>query len=202
MSAVASSSGKKETLYVNVINMIDILIILLVFLLTNFATSTFEDSTTLPAKMPVFGQPAETPPDDLQKKQIQNLEVRMQREKGFQIVVTISGEMPSAIDVPLKKCEEKCQKKELDEKGNVARVLNSDNYQKDWFDFEGLTAELWKIKQAYEARQDILLEAEKKLNFEEIVKAMDACRDKIVEGGGQKINYPLFPSVALTDLPF
>ena len=176
MSAVAGTGKKGETLYVNVINMIDILIILLVFLLTNFATSTFEDVTTLPAKMPVFGAPAEQQQDELKKKQIQNLEVRMQKDKGFQIVVTITGEMPSAIDVGLKE--------------------NKD------FDFPKLSDELFKIKQAYEARQDILLEAEKKLTFDEIVHAMDACRDKVVEGGGQKMTYPLFPSVALTDLPF
>jgi biopolymer transport protein ExbD len=175
MAAVQTGGGKKDTLYVNVINMIDILIILLVFLLTNFATSTFEDVTTLPAKMPVFGQPSQdTPPPG--KKEIQNLEVRMQDEKGFQIVVTVTGEMPSAIDVPLKANKE--------------------------FDFEKLSDELYKIKQAYEARQDILLEVEKKTQFDKVVKAMDACRDKVVTGAGQKMTYPLFPSVALTDLPF
>jgi biopolymer transport protein ExbD len=175
MAAVQTAGKKSDTIYVNVVNMIDILIILLVFLLTNFATSTFEDVTTLPAKMPVFGPPSGEPPPP-GKKEIQNLEVRMQEEKGFQIVVTITGEMPSAIDVPNKPNKE--------------------------FDFEKLSEELYKIKQAYEARQDILLEAEKKLQFDKIIKAMDACRDKVVTGAGQKMTYPLFPSVALTDLPF
>lgn len=176
MAAVQTGGGKKDTLYVNVINMIDILIILLVFLLTNFATSTFEDVTTLPAKMPVFGQPPTTEQPPPGKKEISNLEVRMQEEKGFQIVVTVTGEAPSAIDVPLKANKE--------------------------FDYEKLSDELYKIKQAYEARQDILLEVEKKTQFDKVVKAMDAVRDKVVTGAGQKMTYPLFPSVALTDLPF
>jgi len=176
MAAAVQSGGKRDTIYVNVVNMIDILIILLVFLLTNFATSTFEDVTTLPVKMPVFGPPSTEQPQP-NKKEIQNLEVRMMPDKGFQIVVTVSGEMPSAIDVPLK-----------DTKA---------------YDFEKLSDELFKIKQAYDARQDILLEADKKTTFDNIIKAMDACRDKATKSAdGQKMTYPLFPSVALTDLPF
>jgi len=181
MAGAVSSGGKKETIYVNVVNLIDILIILIVFLLTNFATSTFEDITTMPAKMPVFGgQPPDEPMDQPDKKTLQNLEVRMKKEgdqTGFQIVVTVSGEAPTGIDVPLKENKE--------------------------FDFEKLSEELYKIKQVYEARQDILLEVQKVIEYELVVKAMDAVREKVVTGAGdQKMKYPLFQSVALTDLPY
>jgi biopolymer transport protein ExbD len=196
MAAVASTGKKSETIYVNVVNMIDILIILLVFLLTNFATSTFEDVNSLPVKMPVFGQ-ASTEPPPPGKKEIQNLEVRMRQDPGpnndkpgFQIVVTITGEMPASIEVPMTDATVK------EEKGVVRAIKD--------FDYEKLSKELLNIKQNYQSRQDILLEAEKKLPFEKIVKAMDACRDIVSEdpGSKQKAYVPLFPSVALTDLPF
>jgi len=196
MAVAASSGGKRDTIYVNVVNMIDILIILLVFLLTNFATSTFEDVNSLPVKMPVFGQVNQDQPPP-GKKEIQNLEVRMRQDPGpnnekagFQIVVTITGEMPASIEVPLVDSTVK------EYKGEVKAGKD--------FDYEKLSQELMNIKQNYQSRQDILLEAEKKLPFEKIVKAMDACRDIVQEDKAtrQKAFVPLFPSVALTDLPF
>ena len=170
MAAVASGE-KKDTLYVNVINMIDILIILLVFLLTNFATSTFEDTTSLPAGMPIIGG-NDPPPGP--RPGIKQLEVRMEQAQGFTVVVSFEDREPRVIDV---------------------------KPRSGGFDFERLSDELLKIKQAYDTRKDVLLEADKKLAFDEIVKAMDACREKVVKGGGQVMRYPLFPAVALTDLP-
>lgn len=180
MAGAVSTGRKKETIHVNVVNMIDILIILIVFLLTNFATSTFEDISTMPAKMPVFGGQPQEEIEQPDKKTLQNLEVRMRKEgdqPGFQIVVTVSGEAPTGIDISLKENKE--------------------------FDFEKLSEELYKIKQVYEARQDILLEVQKIIEYELVVKAMDAVREKVVTGAGdQKMKYPLFQSVALTDLPY
>lgn len=173
MSAV-TSGRKGDTLQVNVVNMIDILIILLVFLLTNFATSTFEDTTSLPASMPVFV------PDDGKKPPVRpeasQLEVRMTQGNGFTIIVRTEDRSAGTIDVALKE-------------GGA-------------FDFERLSDELLKIKQAYAARQDVILEADKRLPFDLVVKAMDAVREKIIGGGGgQLARMPLFPAVALTDLP-
>jgi biopolymer transport protein ExbD len=169
MSAV-SGGARRETLSVNVVNLIDILIILLVFLLTNFATSTFEDLTSVPAGMPVWGGDAGTSPP---RGVLEKVEVRMEREKGFTVLLTFDDREAGVVRVP------------------------ADG--REGFDFPRLSRELLSVKQAWDFRHDVLLEAEKDLSFDLIVKAMDAIRS--IDMGVVTGVMPLFPRVALTDIP-
>ncbi|GAB4297953.1 MAG: hypothetical protein Kow0090_13310 [Myxococcota bacterium] len=170
---VGSDDPKKGTVYVNVIPMIDMLIILMVFLLSDFATSVFDDVRSLVAKMPVFDTPQDEPPPDMDPNKIQDLRVRMTKDEGFLITVR-TGEGGSQVAVPM---------------GADGR-----------FDFPKLADELLKIKQSYESHEDALMEVERGILFQDIVDAMDSVREKLViTGDGQKMKYPLFPSISLTD---
>ncbi|MBI5529425.1 MAG: biopolymer transporter ExbD [Deltaproteobacteria bacterium] len=169
MSAV-SGGARRETLSVNVVNLIDILIILLVFLLTNFATSTFEDLTSVPAGMPVWGRDAGS---GVAREKLDRVEVRMESQPGFTIVLGFSDREPAVVRVPAN--------------GPAG------------FDYARLSRELLSVKQSWEFRHDVLLEAEKDLSFDVIVKAMDAIRS--IDMGVVAGVMPLFPRVALTDIP-
>jgi hypothetical protein len=186
----------------NVINVGGVLVILILLISTNFASRLFEDhgpggavileprtATDPTTGLPItVGGPEEMPgimwrvppsrthvqEDDLLKRQIQHLEVQMRTGDGFRIIVRVTAESPSTIHVPPRDGD---------------------------FDFSQLTDELFKIKQAYESRQDIYLAGADDVPYGKFLKAVAACRDKVVEGEGQKMTYPLFPVVHFTDLP-
>lgn len=165
---------KKESVYVNVIPMIDMLIILMVFLISDFATAVFDDVRSLVAKMPVFDESSPNDPEDVpDPNKIQDLRVRMTADEGFLISVR-TGEGASQIPIP-------------------KRADGS-------FDFTILADELLKIKQIYDSHEEALIEVEKGIKFQEIVNTMDSVREKVViSPTGQKMKYPMFPSISITD---
>lgn len=168
--AAMAGGGRRGTLSVNVVNLIDILIILLVFLLTNFATSTFEDLTSVPAGMPMWGGDAGS---GVERQKLERVEVRMEKEPGFTIVLAFSDREPGVVRVPAAGRGE--------------------------FDYARLSRELLSVKQTWDFRHDVVLEAEKDLDFDRIVRAMDAIRS--IDMGIVTGVIPLFPRIALTDIP-
>lgn len=188
--------------WLNVANIGGVLAALILLLTINFASKLFEDQgqsrpfdpATRGVLDPVTGEtiPANELPglragfllrppslpiaaeDDVGKRRVQNLEVRMRGGSGFEISVHVTGEAPSSIMVPLRDGR---------------------------FDYPQLTETLFRIKQAYESRQDLILMGDPAVTYGEILKAAAACRDKVVEGEGQKMVYPLFPSIQFADLP-
>ncbi|MBI5529427.1 MAG: hypothetical protein HY897_24135 [Deltaproteobacteria bacterium] len=180
---IGPSKGERDGWpLLNVLSVGGVLVILILLVSTNFATKLFENDQRVAGaeeaggimwRAPTTGGAARFD-DDLGKRQIQHLEVQMRTGRGFRIVVRVTGEAPSTIDVP---------------------ALDGE------FDFARLTDELLKIKQAFEARQEVYLAAENEVPYGKVLKAVAACRDKQVEGGGQKMKYPLFPVVHFADLP-
>ena len=170
----AAGDPKKESVYVNVIPMIDMLIILMVFLISDFATAIFDDVRSLVAKMPVFDEAAPDDPEEVpDPNKIQDLRVRMTTDEGFLISVR-TGEGASQVPIP----------KRADNK----------------FDYTTLADELLKIKQAYDSHEEMLIEVEKGIMFQDIVDTMDSIREKLViSPQGQKMKYPMFPSISITD---
>lgn len=175
MAGVDSGGDPKKTsVQVNVIPMIDMMMLLVVFLLTNFAESVFEDVSSLVAKMPVFGpdNPEDQPPDE-DPNQIKSLKVRMGKETGYTIFIETGAGALAPIEIP----------------------LSTDNQ----FDDEKLSEELSKVKQEHPTHEDCLLLIEKEIEYKNVVNAMDHIREQVTGiGSPQIVRSTLFPSISLT----
>lgn len=170
----AGGDPKKSTVNVNVIPMIDLLLMLLIFLLTNFANSVFEDVSALSANMPVFGasDPNDQPQDE-DPNAIKSLRIRMTKDGGFTVLVE-TGAGTTAAEIP----------------------LAADGS----FDFARLSEELAQVKTGHEEHEEALLEVEKDLPYKSVVRAMDSVREQVLGLGTKDVTRrTLFPTVSLTD---
>lgn len=68
------------------------------------------------------------------------------------------------------------------------------------YDAAALTGALERIKRKYEQSDTMMLIPEKTVKYKEMVVAMDAARNMILESGTTKRKVPLFPVVVITTL--
>lgn len=164
---------KKGSIYVNVIPMIDLLLMLLIFLLTNFASSVFEDAAAINAGMPVFGPSNPEEQEEPDPAAIKSLRIKMLKDSGF--VVTVETGLGTTLQ-------------------EVA--LRPDQT----YDFDQLTNVLSEVKEQYQEHEDALIEVERDTKYSDVIHAMDAVRERVSGiGSAQIVRLPLFPSISLTD---
>jgi biopolymer transport protein TolR len=67
------------------------------------------------------------------------------------------------------------------------------------YDYEGLTAELVKVKEQYPKESQVILSADPAVLYDTLIQTMDACRDyKANKGDGTFERKPLFFDVSLS----
>ncbi|MCG3172800.1 MAG: hypothetical protein GMKNLPBB_00958 [Myxococcota bacterium] len=189
--AAEEGDPKKGTVHVNVIPMIDMLILLLVFQLTNFATSTFEDAADILAAMPSYGQSPseEEPPPDAEDK-IQSLTIMVSKlseaelEATVNYTTTLSGAGSlGPFKIPA----------EFDQNNEMYTILYAE-----------LTNELYELKKNYPTHKSAIIRVDRNIRYEFIVQLMDAVRQKtttVGEGAERKVTEieELFPQISITD---
>ncbi|MDT7906997.1 MAG: biopolymer transporter ExbD [Candidatus Calescibacterium sp.] len=65
------------------------------------------------------------------------------------------------------------------------------------YDFKALNDKLWEIKQRYPDEWDVIILPEDDIDYQTIIKTMDAARERWVEENGKKVKKYLFPNVAI-----
>ncbi len=155
---------------VNVIPFIDMLSVIIIFLIM---VASFINLGVVESSMPRSGpsaQVAEKKKKEEKKKKL-NLTIAI-TDKGFYIggagaILTTKGEP------------------------TIPKKPNGE------YDYEALNEKLWEIKQKFPDEWDVIIMPEDQIEYQVIIKTMDASREKWIEENGRRIKKYLFPNVAI-----
>lgn len=155
---------------INVIPFIDMLSVIIIFLIM---VASFLNIGVVETSMPKGGgSPAQiAEPQKKEQKEKLNLTIAI-TEKGFYV----GG--AGAI---------------LQERAGEPTIPKKDGK----YDFKALNDKLWEIKQHYPDEWDVVILPEDNIDYQTIIKTMDAARERWVEENGKKVKKYLFPNVAI-----
>lgn len=158
---------------INVIPFIDMLSVIIIFLIM---VASFMNLGVVESSMPRAGgaeaQTAEQAQQQQQQEERLDLTIAI-TEKGFYV----GG--AGAI---------------LQERAGEPTIPKKTNGE---YDFQALNDKLWEIKQQYPNEWTVILLPEDKIEYETIIKTMDAARERWIEENGKRIKKYLFPNVAI-----
>ncbi len=158
---------------INVIPFIDMLSVIIIFLIM---VSAFLNLGIVESSMPVAGgaPSAEVAQQKKQQEQQEKLDLTIIiTDKGFYI----GG--AGAI---------------LQQRSGEPTIPKKPNGE---YDYQALNNKLWEIKQTYPNEWTVIILPEDQIEYQVIIKTMDAARERWIEESGKKVKRYLFPNVAI-----
>lgn len=157
---------------VNVIPFIDMLSVIIIFLIM---VSAFLNLGIVESSMPTAGAPsAEVAQQKKEQEEKEKLDLTIIiTDKGFYI----GG--AGAI---------------LQQKAGEPTIPKKPDGE---YDYQALNDKLWEIKQNYPNEWTTIILPEDQIEYQVIIKTMDAAREKWIEENGKKIKKYLFPNIAI-----
>lgn len=161
-----------ETADVNVIPFIDMLSVIIIFLIM---VAAFFNLSILDASLPSAGE--EQSAELVQKKEEEN-----QQNLNLTVAITQRGFYIGGAGAILTQKE-----------GEPTIPKKPDGT----YDFDALNQKLWEVKQKFPDNWDIILLPEDAIDYQTLLKTMDASREIYIEENGKKVKRVMFPNVGI-----